>query len=361
MQFFLSQKIGSYLKRLDIEYGRQNDAQKLRIIRNCRATVIEQTEYDNWNGGTYGHDVRLFLPEVVFEGIALKEQDRLAEQIREDLNRCAAGVAGEFFRAVVLELNDEVDPGFKRSVSLSGAAPADAARLTIWKPGFVRLFISHRDAHKRQATEFASQLEDYGVSAFVAHDTIEATKEWRKEIMAGLETMEAMVVFLTDDFHLSTWTNQEVGFALGRRVPVVSLKLQAADPPGFINHEQGLRAGMDDFKTSQLVKLLVEKLGRKERLQEALIAAFINSEGFDETKDRFDRMEQEVSKLTEIELGQVLAGYEDNGFLHRAFYLHNKYERLARFLERTTGKKFVVEGGSVKEQKTPVVEDDAPF
>ena len=35
----------------------------------------------------------------------------------------------------------------------------------------------------------------------VAHDTIAPMTEWRLEIMRGLETMEVMLVFLTDDFH----------------------------------------------------------------------------------------------------------------------------------------------------------------
>lgn len=34
----------------------------------------------------------------------------------------------------------------------------------------------------------------------VAHETIPANEEWRKVIVSGLETMEIMVLFLTDDF-----------------------------------------------------------------------------------------------------------------------------------------------------------------
>jgi TIR domain len=136
----------------------------------------------------------------------------------------------------------------------------DPDNLSIWRPGLVRLFISHRDSHKRQATSLADALEPLGISSFVAHETIEPTKEWRREIMNGLETMEIMLVFLTDDFQESPWTNQEVGFALGRGIPIVSLKMAIRDPPGFISHEQALRGHIDNPADSavRLQKLLVE-------------------------------------------------------------------------------------------------------
>ena len=116
--------------------------------------------------------------------------------------------------------------------------------LSIWRPGLGRIFISHRDKHKAEARELADALEEYGFSSFVAHETIPANEEWRKVIVAGLETMEIMVVFLTDDFHESIWTNQEVGHALGRGVPIISLKLGRLDPPGFISHVQALRGSI---------------------------------------------------------------------------------------------------------------------
>ena len=56
---FLPSKIGSYFKRLKLEYGRTDQTRLLEIITTARVQVIEETSYDNWNGGTYGHDVIL--------------------------------------------------------------------------------------------------------------------------------------------------------------------------------------------------------------------------------------------------------------------------------------------------------------
>ena len=79
-----------------------------------------------------------------------------------------------------------------------------------------------------------------------------------------METMEVMLALVTDDFHDSFWTNQEVGYALGKGVPIISVKLQQKDPAGFIGSAQALRGRLDSMEgAATIYKLLVEKLGRK--------------------------------------------------------------------------------------------------
>jgi hypothetical protein len=263
-------------------------------------------------------------------------------------------------------MNDENLPEFQKAAPFSTRVAVNPDNLVIWKRGLVRLFISHRDAHKREAHQLADALEAYGISSFVAHETIEPTREWRKEIMYGLETMEIMLVFLTDDFGESIWTNQEVGFALGRGIPVVSLKLESRDPPGFIGHEQALRGSLADVSASarSLQKLVAEKLGRRERMQAAFVAAFVSSPSWSDTTERFDRMAETVERLSERELTDIIEGFALNDQLHNATYLTSHYGRLVKFLARTTGRKFSIEGTSIREvtaRKPPEPEDDIPF
>jgi hypothetical protein len=42
--------------------------------------------------------------------------------------------------------------------------------------------VSHASAQRTLAAEIRTALEEYGVSAFVAHDDIEPTEEWEDEI-----------------------------------------------------------------------------------------------------------------------------------------------------------------------------------
>lgn len=102
-----------------------------------------------------------------------------------------------------------------------------------------RLFISHLAKEKLKATRLKACLQPLGISGFVAHEDIHPTLEWQAEIERGLSTMDAMVAIHTPDFSKSMWTQQEIGFALGRGVKVISLKM-GEDPTGFISKRQAL-------------------------------------------------------------------------------------------------------------------------
>lgn len=359
---YLPSKITSYLRRLQAEYAGSGQTVLAEILTAARILVIEETDYDNWNGGTYGHDVKLFLPASVLAKIKVREQKGISDEILGDLRICSEGISNEFFRAVVLELDDVDDSEYQQAAPLSQRPQIDANTLKIWKPGHVRLFISHRDTHKKEAKSLADALEGYGITAFVAHDTIEPMTTWQNEILKGLETMEMMLAFVTDDFHESTWTNQELGFAMGRNIPIVSLKLQRRDPSGFIGNVQALRGRLENAAASapDLYKLLAEKLGNGDRLQSALISAFVESPDFVETKLRFDRMAGVVDRLTDEQVELIIRGFEANDQLHNAGHLTSKYERLRRFLEQTTDQRYIVAGKKISLIKEAVDEEN-PF
>jgi len=63
------------------------------------------------------------------------------------------------------------------------------------------------------------------VSCFVAHLSIRPTREWQDEIERALFSMDALIALLTKDFQKSNWTDQEISIALGRKVPVIPLKI----------------------------------------------------------------------------------------------------------------------------------------
>ncbi len=270
MSRYLPPKLPTYLLRLELEYGRKNRSLLRDLIYACKYAVEEDVEYDNWNGGTHGHEVKFFLPLDQLGQIDIDDLGDVSKQICQDLNKLGSSFSNEFFSAVILELDDDSDPVCQRALPFSRKPLVRADMVPFWKPGLARLFVSHRDEHKREAQQLAEALEGFGISAFVAHDTIRPMSEWRHEIQKGLETMEVMLVYLTDDFDRSIWTNQEVGFALGRGVPVISLKLGRKDPPGFISHVQALRGRVDELYAAArgLFPLIADALGRRDRLQE---------------------------------------------------------------------------------------------
>ena len=347
--FELPKKLPTYRRRLHAQYSHSDEPELRDVIGRSFAYVEEATVYDNWNGGTYGHEVYFFLPVEELGKVHIDHIDDVAGRICEDLNKVSDRDKNEFFASVHLQAFDESEERCQRAKSLNPRPKPDADRLAIWKRGMVRMFISHRDNHKVEANELAEALEGYGISSFVAHDSIEPMTVWQAEILKGLESMEIMLAFVTDDFHDSVWVNQEIGFALGRDIPIVSLKLEKTDPKGFVSVQQALKCRYADVAAAapKIYELLMDKLDNGERLQTSVVHAFLNSPNFDETRKRFDRMDEVVRRLSDSELSDIVSGFRDNDQLHKAYYLKHKHGRLARFLERTTGREFVVQGKSI--------------
>lgn len=133
-----------------------------------------------------------------------------------------------------------------------------------------RLFISHLAKDKDKATRLKGTLEYYSISSFVAHEDIHPTLEWQTEIERGLYAMDAMVAIHTKGFSVSFWTQQEIGFALGRNIKVISLKM-GENPTGFISKHQALtrRNRKAEKIAAEINDLLQTDSRTKQRLEEA--------------------------------------------------------------------------------------------
>jgi len=145
--------------------------------------------------------------------------------------------------------NDQLDsvivtPLTSKSTSLGPKAkPADIEVKHLWTDGFVRLFLSHLSIHKVAVAELKSELEAFGISAFIAHEDIRPSLDWQNEIELALHSMHALAALLTQEFHGNDWTDQEIGVAWGRRVLVLPDRL-GIDPYGFIGKVQGLSGSL---------------------------------------------------------------------------------------------------------------------
>ncbi len=359
----LPQKIPNYLLLLSHQYQR-TDQTKYQVLKSSRVFIDEDASPDNWNGGSSGHDVYLFVPVEILALIDIDDKSNVEQQLRDDLKKLSTNFETEYVNRVWLELNDETDINFKRASGFSAKSKLNPDTIGIWKPDHIRVFISHRDAHKSKAQELATKLEAFRISCFVAHKNIEADKEWRKEIIAGLETMEAMLVFLTDDFHDSPWTMQEVGYALGKGIPWLSLKLEKADPPGFINHKQALRGAIDKptANISDIFKKICDLVGQPEKVQDALVSTFVGAGSFANAGDAFKSLEAATNKLSPSNLEKIIKNYASNSQLHNCTYLLAG-DRMTAFLHKTTGKSFQIKQRVLSEilPTKPSIENDLPF
>jgi hypothetical protein len=130
----------------------------------------------------------------------------------------------------------------------------DLANLTgPWTAQRFRLFASHINTDKKPLSDLKSALEAYGIDTFVAHEDIQPTKEWQREIERALDTCDAALAFLTPEFHNSLWVDQEIGYCIIRRILVVPLRLGVV-PYGLMGKYQGLQGeGVDSADVARSI------------------------------------------------------------------------------------------------------------
>ena len=109
MPYALTEKLPQYLVRLQVAFDRKGQSDLSEIIASCHYLVREEDSYDNWNGGQWGHAVVLFLPLDQLAKIDIEDQDDVASDIRDRLNKMCKAIDDEWFTSVGFDLFDEND------------------------------------------------------------------------------------------------------------------------------------------------------------------------------------------------------------------------------------------------------------
>ena len=126
-----------------------------------------------------------------------------------------------------------------RDTVVVATAQLDEATRSLWTPERIRIFISHTSAYRSDVGALARELNRFAFSCFVAHDVIEPSRQWQEVIELALRSCDIMLAYVTPDFETSKWCDQEIGWALGRELVVLPLKV-GADPYGFFGTYQAL-------------------------------------------------------------------------------------------------------------------------
>lgn len=194
------------------------------ILQISNMTYVE--DYDG-----YGNNYDLILIEVQTDKYVSIQKYKTTDEIENIILSAfvEATKGGRTPNGVTIKPNSNVQATLFESGTYQG-----------WRNGYFRMFISHITPKKKQASNLKAALEEYGITSFVAHEDINPTKEWQKEIQRALNSMDCMSAMLYDGFHESKWCDQEVGIALGRSITVLPLILDH-DPYGFLGEYQGIK------------------------------------------------------------------------------------------------------------------------
>ena len=340
-RFQLPKEIERHLAALSKVYGQAGDRQKQEIVVNSKVRIHEEWTYDSWDGGTYGHALYLTVPDYLYVD-AVKKKPDLQNEIRDDVNKLH-NVSHEFVAEVFLEMEDTGDKDWRRESGVLRAGrrvvrPSAEAR--IWGDRGYRVFLSHKAEVKKKTGSLKEALDPFGISSFVAHVDIHPTREWQDEIENALASMDAFVALLTGNFHESDWTDQEVGYALGRGVPLIAVKL-GRDPYGFIGKFQALACDWAEAPI-EIVKLLI----KEPRLLDEYIKAVPECGSFDEG-NAISQILPFIERLTDEQAGRLARAFNENSQLSGSYGFTGKWpskfgDGLASHLSRANGKKYVI-------------------
>ena len=268
---------------------------------------ISVDQHDNWDGGIWYCTLHLEVQASVFA--------RFEEKL-EEVEHILGEKVKKLFRSTAPYILTGVTIGAcSTAVSKQAQKPTVDDEARIWEAGTCRLFLSHISAHKEPVAKLKTSLGQFGISAFVAHEDIEPNLEWQQEIERALISMHALCALLTPNFHESNWTDQEVGFALGRNVPVLSVRL-GIDPYGFIGKNQGMKGNLESpyQVAGSLANVLSKEVRTKRVMRDALVGALERSRSFDmsrqianilATLSGFSQQQLESLRTTAVENGQV--------------------------------------------------------
>ena len=223
----------------------------------------------------------------------------------------------------------------------------------LWGEGELRVFISHTAAHKQVAKEIQQYLNNLGIASFVAHEDIEPMKEWQGEIEKALESMGLLLALLTDDFGQSKWTDQEVGFAVGRKVDVIPVRM-GKDPYGFMGRYQAVPGGLSSYAIANtLFEYALDEDGLKDAAIDAFILAARKSLSFDRSNKLAEYFPR-ISQLSATQEEALVKAFNDNDQVNHAF----DWTDVVEHLKRWTGNDYVNDG----QQLRPLVSsDELPF
>lgn len=107
--------IEGILRTLAQIYAMQGARREVAILAKSKAEV-EQTDYDNWNGGTYGYSLTLRLQATHYAQIE-SEREAIEHDIMRRMEPLLRGYQNESVNSVVITLEIENDANWRKNAA----------------------------------------------------------------------------------------------------------------------------------------------------------------------------------------------------------------------------------------------------
>jgi nucleoside 2-deoxyribosyltransferase len=184
--------------------------------------------------------------------------------------------------------------------------------------------------HRALAAELQECLLHYGITCFVAHNDIEPTSEWQAQIETALATADALAALVHSGFHESDWTDQEIGFAMGRGIPTFAVRFDQA-PYGFIGRFQAFNGNgkMAPILARELFDAYRKNKQTQRRMGDVLVGLFEQSGSFADAKNRIQYLE-ELETWEPAYSARIRTAVEGNSQISNSWGVPERVESLVK-------------------------------
>jgi hypothetical protein len=212
--------------------------------------------------------------------------------------------------------------------ALYGSEESRYQKATLDQSTKLRAFISYAHQDALVAGNLKHHLELFGIDAFLAHEDIEPTAEWRETILENLKICNVFLPVLTDAASQSIWVHQESGIAVLREMVIVPLK-STQDPKGFLSKYQAYKfpAQFTPSAALKLARLISTKAGYPEYCLDASIESLGRAINFSDAGEMAGLIE-EFSSISSGQANRILEVAILNSQISGSF----KAERIIRKL-----------------------------
>ncbi len=209
--------IEGMLRTLAQIYAMKGSRREVMILARSKA-AIEQTEYDNWNGGTYYYAINLNIPTSVFAEI-----DDFREDIEKDMLRRMVPLLRSYNNQHIAEvricMEMESDKNWRQN-ALKWIKEVEIPSLqSVTQDSHYDVFISHASEDKKTLVRpLATALAKHGFRVWYDEFELKLGDGLRSSIDNGLASSAYGIVVLSKAFFAKNWPQYELDGLTARQM-----------------------------------------------------------------------------------------------------------------------------------------------
>lgn len=185
-------------------------------------------------------------------------------------------------------------------------------------------FLSYQTDDKLVAGQIKSVLSKVGIDAFMAHEDIAVSEEWRLKILDEIGKADIFICLLSKSYLNSIWCIQESGIASFRKdMTVIPLSLDGTIPQGFVGNVQSAKIDPVRVYLGDLIPGFL-----KHNLSLGLdiaIEQVAHSASFRGAEANFQLLLPHLPRMTDEHIKRLLEVAANNDQVHHASLCASKY------------------------------------